>query len=77
MFSHNPYQWLRDLNASETIMVATVIAANSDGTSQVQLLEGGTLKVIGHLIGVGGRCLIQNGVMIGQGPSGDIVTVDV
>lgn len=53
---------------SQTIIVATVTAINSDGTSVLSTPEGGTLIAQGNVVGVGGKAYVQGGRITGAAP---------
>jgi len=54
---------------SQTVIIATVSAINSDGTSSLTTPEGGTLRAIGTDVGVGANVYVQFGRITGPAPT--------
>ena len=53
---------------SQTTIIATVTAVNSDGTSTLSTPEGGTLIAQGNVVIVGGKAYVQAGRVLGAAP---------
>lgn len=54
---------------SRTVMLATVTAINTDGTSTLSTPEGGTLRALGTSVGVGANVYVQQGRILGPAPN--------
>lgn len=54
---------------SQTVLLATVSAINTDGTSSLTTPEGGTLRALGTSVGVGSNVYVQFGRITGPAPN--------
>lgn len=54
---------------SQTVLLATVSAINTDGTSSLTTPEGGTLRALGTSVGVGSNVYVQFGRIMGPAPN--------
>lgn len=62
---YNPWAYLRALTAGEPRLGGTVTAHHSDGSSTVELLGGGVVRVRGTEVAVGQRAFVQGGKLDG------------
>lgn len=72
-------QW-RDferLLSPDPLLVATVAAHHSDGTSTVTLPGGGQLRVRGQDVAVGEAAFVRGGEIRGPAPTVTVVTLEV
>ena len=61
----NEARQFRDLIDNDPVLTGTVQAHNADGTSDVLMTGGGTVKVLGQLVPVNGLAFIQQGRVVG------------
>lgn len=54
---------------SQAVLLATVAAINTDGTSSLTTPEGGTLRALGTSVGVGSNVYVQFGRIVGPAPN--------
>lgn len=73
----NPWVKFGALIAPGAKAVVTVETVNDDGTSQVALRGGGSLRVQGDSVVQGGKALIQDGRIIGAAPSLPVQSISV
>jgi len=73
----NPWNRLRDTLPEAPRQVGTVIALNGDGTSNVELVGGGTVRVIGSLFGTGEAVFVKGGRIESAAPSLNIQLIEV
>lgn len=62
---YNPWARFLDLTAGEPRLCGTVIAHHGDGSSSLELLGGGVLRVRGEEVPVGARVFVQGGKLDG------------
>ena len=62
----NEARQFRELIDDDPILTGTVQAHNADGTSDVLMTGGGTIKALGQLVPVNGLAFIQQGRVIGE-----------
>lgn len=65
-FRHNPWAAFQDLTQGEPRLCGTVTAHHGDGSSSVELLGGGVLRVRGTEVAVGHRAFVQDGKLDGE-----------
>ena len=51
------------------MVIVTVAAVGTDGTSTVTTAAGGTLRVLGDSVAVGDKAYVRDGVIIGEAPN--------
>lgn len=61
----NEARQFRELIDDDPILTGTVQAHNADGTSDVLMTGGGTIKALGQSVPVSGLVFIQQGRVIG------------
>jgi hypothetical protein len=61
----------------DPLLVAQVVAHNSDGTSTVEFPNGSQLKVRGQDVDVGDHAFIRAGEIRGQAPAVTPITLEV
>jgi F0F1-type ATP synthase epsilon subunit len=71
----NLWVQFQQLLRSDPIQVGTVISLNGDGTSTVQLIGGGLLRVQGQGVAVDAKAFIQSGKIQGEAP--DLPAYDI
>ena len=64
----NLWKRFSELLPQDPLLIATVTAHNSDGTSTVQYPGGGTGIVRGQGVAVAGKAYIQNNQVQGEAP---------
>ena len=62
----NEARQFRDLIDDDPILTGTIQAFNADGTSDVLMTGGGTIKALGQSVPVNDLAFIQQGRVIGQ-----------
>jgi len=65
----NPWAKSKRRLPGDPLIVVTVAAVNSDGTSTVTTPGGGAVRVIGNSVGVGDKAYIRGGAIIGEAPN--------
>lgn len=73
----NPWKKLRSLLPQDNVQVGTSQGSNSDGTTTVDLVGGGTVIVAGTGFASGTPVFIKSGRILSQAPSLSAVDVDV
>lgn len=73
----NPYLRLIELLPSSPLQIGTVTAHNSDGTSTVLLISGGTQAVRGQTVAVSAKAFFRNGLIEGEAPNLSGVVIEV
>jgi hypothetical protein len=75
----NPWKSLIDLTQAVPRMVGKVLSHNDDGTSTVQLPEGGTLNAFGQEVAVDAWAFIRDGRQIdGPAPAyGEVLEIEI
>ncbi len=73
----NLFRRLRELLPRDPLLVVTVTVHHPDGTSTVELLGGGTLRVRGIDVAVGLRAFVRGGAIEGEAPALPAVTIEV
>ncbi|WP_062262479.1 hypothetical protein [Endozoicomonas arenosclerae] len=68
MATTNIWQQFKSLIPEGAKTVATVVAKNSNSTSQVRLRDGSVVTVQGMSVDVGQKAIIQGGVIKGSTP---------
>ena len=61
----NKARQFRELLDDDPVLTGTVQAHNADGTSNVLMTGGGTIKALGQSVPVSGLAFIQQGRVIG------------
>ncbi|WOG28763.1 hypothetical protein [Endozoicomonas sp. 8E] len=69
MATTNIWLQFKSLIPEDGRTVATVIAKNGNGTSQVRLRDGSVITVRGESVGVGQKAFVLGGEMKGTAPS--------
>ena len=64
----NVWKQFQSLLPDDPLLIATVQAHNSDGTSTVQHPGGGSSRVRGQAVAVGNKAFVQGGQIQGQAP---------
>lgn len=65
----NLWAKFKRLLPGDPLIVVTVAAVNSDGTSTVTTAGGSALRVIGTSVSVGDKAYIKGGAIIGEAPN--------
>lgn len=65
----NLWRQFEGLLPSRTKLIGTVSAHNGDGTSTIDLPEGGSLRAIGIDVPIGDKAYVQEGRVIGPAPN--------
>ncbi len=67
--SSNPWKKFEKLIAGDPLNIVTVMTHNSDGTSTVQTLGGGSMTVRGQEVAPGLKAFVKDGEMKGAAPN--------
>lgn len=73
----NLWKRFQDLIPHDPLLVGTVLAHHADGTSTVELLGGGTLRVRGQDVAIGTAAWVRAGVIEGEAPTLSQVEIEV
>lgn len=73
----NIFRRLVELLPRDQLLVGTVVAHHSDGTSTIGLPGGGTLRARGVDVAVGLQAFVRSGVIEGEAPALPTVTIEV
>mgnify|MGYP000112002264 CR=1 FL=1 len=73
----NPWKQFTSLIAPSSKTIVTVAAVNADGTVDVTLANGATIRVAGAGVSVGDKVVIQEEKVIGKAPTLPIVNIIV
>ncbi len=73
----NLWKQFSALLPSDPLLVATVTAHNSDGTSTVQYPGGGTAVVRGQSVAIGAKAFIQSNQIQGAAPDLPLIELEV
>ena len=65
----NPWKLFQELVNPPVRFIGQVVSHNGDGTSLLQLPEGGLISVRGQDVSVGGFAFAKDGKIDGQAPS--------
>ncbi|WP_422135477.1 hypothetical protein [Endozoicomonas sp. ALD040] len=68
MATTNIWQQFKSLIPEDGRTVATIMAKNGNGISQVRLRDGSVISVQGESVGVGQKAFIQGGAIQGSAP---------
>lgn len=71
----NIWRDFKNLIAGDPLLVGTVISHNSDGTSTVQLPDGGLLRPQGQSVAVTSKAFVQSNRVQGEAP--DLLALEV
>ena len=71
----NVFNQFQALVGSTVTDLVDITANNGNGTSNATTLSGVSIVVRGESVASGSRALIQNGNVVAQGPSGNVVEV--
>lgn len=77
MSSTNLYRALREILPEAPLLVATVVAINTDSTSTVEYPGGSQQRVRGTGVAAGLPVFVRNGVIEGAAPELTAVTIEV
>jgi len=75
--ARNLYRQFLALIPRDPMLVGDITHHNSDGTSTIQLPDGGTLRARGQSVDVGKKAFVQAGEVKGEAPSLSVVTIEV
>ena len=73
----NIYQRLRQLMPAPALLIADIIAVNSDNTSTVQFPDGSQQRVRGTSVAVGPPAFVRDGIVEGLAPARSAVVIEI
>ena len=73
----NPWKKLKGLLPEAPLLVGAVTAIHPDGTTTVQTLGGGILRVRGQGVSIGSKAFVRGGVLEGPAPNLPSYTVAI
>lgn len=65
----NIWTKFKSLLPTDIVQIGTVQQVYNDGTSLIQLIGGGTIRVNGASVSTGNNCYIKNGAITQQAPN--------
>lgn len=75
--AENIWRRFQDLLPEDPLLIGEVLAHNTDGTSTVELIGGGTLRVRGQSVAIGKNAFIRGGVIEGEAPDLPGQTIEI
>ncbi|MEO1080064.1 MAG: hypothetical protein AAFY29_10960 [Pseudomonadota bacterium] len=76
MSEDNQIVRLRRILGERPTRVGTSLGPNGDGTSNVDMLDGGTIRAVGSA-GLGQAVFVKDGQIVGNAPTPSLVVIDV
>jgi hypothetical protein len=73
----NPWKQFKDLLPDSPLLIGEVLSHNPDGTSTVQLIDGGILRARGQSVAIGHNAFIRGGVIEGEAPDLPGQTIEI
>lgn len=73
----NIYRRLRELLPQPALLIADVLAVNTDNTSTVQFPDGSQQRVRGTSVAVGQPAFVRNGIVEGLAPSRTATVIEI
>jgi len=64
----NLWARFRRLIADKPTVIVTVTTVNTDGTSLVATVAGGSMRVLGTSVSAGSKAFVRDGSIIGEAP---------
>lgn len=77
MSRYNPWAIFNDLIAGDPRRCGRVITHNADGTSTVEYLGGGIVRVRGQDVAVGKLAFSKDGRLDGEAPDLDVLEIEI
>ena len=75
--SVNVFRRLRELLPQPALLIADVLAVNSDNTSTVEFPDGSQQRVRGTSVAVGQPAFVRNGIVEGLAPARSAVEIEI
>lgn len=73
----NIFQRLRQLMPAPALLIADVLAVNSDNTSTVQFPDGSQQRVRGTSVAVGQPAFVRDGIVEGLAPARSAIVIEI
>lgn len=73
----NPYKLLKQLLPDAPLLIGTVDAHIGGDQSAITLMGGGQIVARGQSVAVGQKAFVRNGIVEGQAPNLDGVTIEI
>lgn len=73
----NLWAKFKSLIPEEPLVIGRIISINGDGTSTVELFDGGRMRVKGQSVPVGQQAFVRFGEIIGPAPTLPLVVVEI
>lgn len=73
----NAYGGFRELVDDQSLQIGLVISHNTDGTSTLQLIDGGLISARGQDVAVSAQAFVRGGVVEGPAPALPLQLIDV
>lgn len=73
----NPYKLLKQLLPDQPLLICTVDAHIGSDQSALTLIGGGQMIARGQTVAVGQKAFVRNGIVEGQAPNLDGVTIEI
>lgn len=73
----NLFNTFQALVGSSVTELVDITSNNANGTSNATTLSGVSIVVRGESVTAGNRAIVQNGAIIGTGPSGAVIEITI